>query len=390
VPVVLAIWAAARALAARRGASATGALLRDAALVGGLALAGVLPWLVRNLALSGNPVFPLNLEPVFSAPRDVIRDEIGFSIADYFDQPDVLAKVAVKIVEGLGPAPLLCAIGLVAAVVLARRGGRAPQPRIVLLAVTAAVLGVVYTFTPATALGLRDTPSLAHANTRYAIPALLIGVAVLAGLPGRIRPAAARALEAALTIGVLFGAYDGYEVAARDVVAAAIALAALGGAGYVLWRHRARRALLVAAGLAAALVGLAAADRLQDRINAGRYTTFDPGLTALVRAAPGGKRVGLEFATYWSLGDLSPIWPAFGTRIDNDVEFVGEFVDGFLTPYHDEARFREALRHGDYDVLVVGRSDIARQNTPAQQWALDAGWRTIALSERLRVLVPPA
>jgi hypothetical protein len=43
VPVVLAIWAAARALAARRVASAVGPVLQDAALVGGLALAGVLP-----------------------------------------------------------------------------------------------------------------------------------------------------------------------------------------------------------------------------------------------------------------------------------------------------------------------------------------------------------
>jgi hypothetical protein len=397
VPVVVAIWIAARALAARRGGAAaaaagpgTAAVLRDGALVGGLAFAGVLPWLARNLAESGNPVFPLNLAPVFSAPRDVIRDEIGFSIADYLDQPDVLWKVAIKVVEGLGVTPLLAAIGLLAAVVLARRGGRVPEPRIVLLAITAVALGVIYTLTPATALGLRDTPSLAHANTRYAIPALLVALPVLAWVSGRIAPPAARALEAVLTIGVLYGAYDGYEVVGREFVAAAFALAALGAAAYVLWRNRARRVLLVAAALGAALLGLAAGDRMQDRINVGRYTTFDPALTALTRAAPGGKRIGLEFATYWSLGDLSPIWPAFGTRIDNDVEFVGEFVDGFLTPYRDEDEFREALRHGRYDVLVIGRSDIARQNTPAQQWAIDAGWRTIALSQRLRVLVPPA
>jgi hypothetical protein len=169
-----------------------------------------------------------------------------------------------------------------------------------------------------------------------------------------------------------------------------IALAALAGAAWLLWRLRKRRAVLVTAALAAALVGLAAADRMQDRINSDRYGHFDRGLDALVRTVPGGGRVGLEFATYWSLGDLSPIWPAFGTRIDNDVEFVGEFVDGFLTPYRDEASFRAALRRGRYDVLVIGRSDIARQNTPAQQWAIDAGWRTIALTQRLRVLVPPA
>jgi dolichyl-phosphate-mannose-protein mannosyltransferase len=399
VPVVVAIWMAARAVAARRGGGAGRAregprILRDGVLVGGLALLGMLPWLVRNLALSGNPFFPLDVEPlgvtIFAAPRDVVRDEIGFSIADYFDRPAVLGKVAIKVVEGLGGAPLLCAIALVAAVVLARRGGRAPQPRVLVLATAAAALAVVYTLTPATALGLRNTPSLAHANTRYAIPALLLALAVLAWVVGRVRPLAGRALETVLALAVLFGAYDGYQVrGARDIVAAAIALAALAGAAWLLWRLRARRVVLVAAALAAALVGLAAADRMQERINDDRYGTFDPGLRAMLRAAPSGSRVGLEFATYWSLGDLSPVWPAFGTRIDNDVEFVGEFVHGFLTQYPDEASFRAALRRGHYDVLVIGRSDIARQNTPAQAWAIHAGWRTIALTDKLRVLVPP-
>jgi hypothetical protein len=399
VPVVVAIWLVARAVAARTAAGGDVRLLdrgvvRDGALVGGLAFLGMLPWLARNLAESGNPVFPLNVKPfgvtIFSAPRDVIRDEVGFSIADYAGQPDVLGKVAIKIVEGLGGAPVLCAIGLVLAVVLARPGGRAPDPRVLVLAAAAAVLAVLYTLTPATALGLRDTPSLAHANTRYAIPALMLALPVLAWVTGYVRPFAARALELVLTLAVLFGAYDGYQVVGRDVVAATIALAAIGGAAYVLWRLRDHRIVLVGAAVGAALLGLAAADRMQDRINTDRYGHFDPGLRALQRAAPASKRVGLEFATYWSLGDLSPVWPAFGARIDNEVEFVGEFVDGFLTPYGDEASFREALLHGDYDVLVIGRSDIARQNTPAQQWAIDAGWRTISLTERLRVLVPPA
>ncbi len=394
VPVVVAIWLGARLLVSRRrGAGGAAPALRDGVLVGGLALLGMLPWLARNLIESGNPVFPLNVKPlgvtIFSAPRDVIRDEVGFSIADYAGQPDVLGKVAIKIVEGLGGVPLICAIGLVAAVLLARPGGRAREPRVLVLAAGAALLAVLYTLTPATALGLKDTPSLAHANTRYAIPALMLALPALAWVCGRVRPRVGNALLAVLTLAVLFGAYDGYQVAGREFAAAAIGLAAIGGAAYLLWRLRERRAMLAAAALGAALLGLAAADRMQDAINTDRYGDVDPALTVLLRAAPQGKRVGLEFSTYWSLGDLSPVWPAFGTRIGNEVEFVGEFVDGFLTPYPDEARFREALRHGDYDVLVIGRSDIARQNTPAQEWAIDAGWRTIALSERLRVLVPP-
>ncbi|MEA2190354.1 MAG: hypothetical protein QOI73_475, partial [Solirubrobacteraceae bacterium] len=163
-----------------------------------------------------------------------------------------------------------------------------------------------------------------------------------------------------------------------------------GCAAWALWRLRERRVVLVAAALVAVLLALAAGDRSQDRINAGRYRGVDPALDALLANAPSGRRIGLAFATYWSLGDLSPAWPAFGTRMGNEVEYVGRFVDGFLTPYGDAASFRRALGRGRYDLLAVGRSTIARQDTPEQEWAIAAGWRTISLSDKLRLLVPPA
>jgi len=411
VPVVVVIWIAARLVAARRatdgggapvaaalgapGAATQRAALGDGVLVGGLALLGVLVWLVRNLALSGNPLFPLKVAPfgvtIFDAPRDIIRDQVGFSIADYAGQPGVLLKVAVKIVEGLGSAPFVCALGIAVAAVLAWPRGRAADPRVLVLAAGAVALALLYTVTPATALGLRGTPSLAHANTRYAIPALVLALPVVAWAAGRLPRPAALALEAALALGAVAGAYDGYQLrGVRDIVPAAVGLAVLAAAAWLLWRLRGRRVVLAAAVIAAALVGLAAANRVQDRINAGRYRNVDPGLDAMLSAAPSGRRVGLAFATYWSLGDLSPAWPAFGTRIDNDVEYVGRFVDGFLTPYRDEASFHAALRRGRYDVLVVGRSTIPKQNTPEQRWAISSGWRTISLSKKLRVLVPPA
>jgi hypothetical protein len=287
--------------------------------------------------------------------------------------------------------PLTCALGIAVAVVLARRRGRAPDPRVLVLAAGAVALAIVYTLTPATALGLRGNPALAHANTRYAIPALVLAVPLVAWAAGRLPRPAALALEAALALGAVAGANDGYQLRGlRDIVPAAAGLAVLAAAAWLLWRLRGRRVVLAAAAIAAVLVGLAAANRVQDRINAGRYRGIDPGLDAMLGAAPSGRRVGLAFATYWSLGDLSPAWPAFGTRIDNDVEYVGRFVDGFLTPYRDEASFHAALRRGRYDVLVVGRSTIPQQNTPEQRWAISSGWRTISLSKKLRVLVPPA
>jgi len=393
VPVLIAIWLGARLLAERR-AGRSGALrqaLADGVLVGGLAFLGTLVWLVRNLALSGNPVFPLQVKPfgitIFDAPPDVIRDQAGWTIADYAGDLDVLRQLAGEIVEGLGSTPIVCALGLVVAVALARRGGRAPDGRILALAAGAVVLGLLYTVTPATALGLRGDPSLANSNTRYAVPALLLAVPVLAWAAGRLPRVVALVLEAALAVGAVVGAYHGYEVQLRDLVLGAAGLAALGVAAWVLWRLRARRIVLAGAAIASLLVGLAAANRMQDRINDGRYRNIDPGVDAMLRAAPGGQRVAL--AADWTVAGLSPIWPAFGTRIDNEVEFMGRFVDGFLTPWDDQRSFQAALRRGRYDLLVVGRGFYPPEATREQDWAIDAGWRTIALTERLRVLVPP-
>ncbi len=273
---------------------------------------------------------------IFDAPPDVIRDQAGFPISDYFGDADVLRQLAGEIVEGLGVAPILCAVALVLAVVLARRGGRAPDLRVLALAGSAVVLAVVYTFTPATALGLRGDPSLAHANTRYAIPVLLIAVPVVAWLAGRLPQIAARLLEAALAAVALSGAYRGYAVSGlRDLVLAAAVLAVAASGAYLLWRLRARRAVLAVAAVAAALVGLAAAHRIEGAINDGRYRGVDPAIDTLLRVAPEGRRIGL--ASDWSVGGLSPVWPAFGTRIGNEVEYVGEFVKGFMTPYRSAA-----------------------------------------------------
>jgi hypothetical protein len=395
VPVFVAIWLAGRLLHARRRAAPPGALrhaLGEGLLVGGLAFLGTAVWLVRNLALSGNPVFPLQVKPfgitIFDAPPDVIRDQAGWTIADYAGDLDVLRQLAGEVVEGIGSAPLVCAIGLVVAVALARRHGRAPDDRILVLAAGAVVLGLLYTVTPATALGLRGDPSLANANTRYAVPALLLAVPALAWAAGRLPRAAGLLLEAALAVGALFGAAYGYEVQTRDLAAAVVALAALLAAAWVLWRLRERRIVLAGAAVAALLIGLAAANRMQDRINDGRYRNIDPGVDAMLAAAPSGKRIAL--AADWTVAGLSPIWPAFGTRIDNHVEFMGRFVDGFLTPWGDARSFQAALRRGRFDVLVVGRGFYPPEATREQRWALDAGWRTVALTPRLRVLVPPA
>ncbi len=383
VGVLVAVWAGARLARREPGA------LRDGLLVGTVALLGDAAWMARNVVESGNPVFPAKIAPfgvtIFDAPRDVVVEQVGFSILDYAGDPSVWGQLAGEVFDGLGLLAIVAALGLLAATLMNRRP---VDPAVGWLSVAAVALVPVYAWLPGTALGNAGDPSLASGNTRYAVPILILVAPVLAWAIGRLPQLAARGFAVALLVCVAAGAYRGYEVqGARDVVLATIGLAIAGVAAAALWRTRRNVAVLGATAVAAALVLLAAGHRIEQRINDARYLGSDPAIDALLKAAPDGRRIGL--AAEWSLSGLTPIWPAFGTTIGNEVEYVGYF-DGFLRKYPTERRFQAALARGRYDVIVVGRGFYPPQDTREQRWAIDAGWRTIALSERLRVLVPPA
>jgi len=388
--VAVAIWVLARLVAGRGRPSRRPTALRDGAIVGGLTLLGIAPWLVRNLALSQNPFFPVKIAPfgvtIFDAPRDRVLEEAGPSIADYLGDVDGMSQLAFEFFEGLGPVALVCALAFVVAIVLARR-----CPRVLTLAIVALGLVALYVLTPSTALSLRGVPVLADANTRYAMPALLLALPVVAWLIGRLGRRPADALAAALAAAVAVGASQAYEITgAREPVLAAFVLAVLlAGLGAVraAWTRRSVP-VLVACALLFGLVGLAGAKSIERRVNDARYLGRDPAIDVVLRVAPSGTRIGL--AGEWSLGELSPVWPSFGTRIGNEVEYVGEIPpNGFLGRYRDEARFEAALRRGRYDLLVVGRGVPSPRQTSEQRWAMDAGWRTIWLDRRFRVLASP-
>jgi hypothetical protein len=386
VGVLVAVWIAARLW--QRDIPKARAL-RDSLLLGGLVAIGDLAWMARNVVESANPFFPAKIAAfgvtIFDAPRDVVVEAVGFSILDYVGDPTVLTVLAGEVFDGLGLFAIVCAAGLIAAALVNRRP---LDRRVVLLSIAAIALVPVYAALPGTALGNPGDPSLASVNTRYAIPSLLLAAPVVAWIIGRVPRLVALAFELALTVAVVAGAYSGYEVqGARDVVLAAVGLALVAAVGWALWRVRRRRRLVVAAATVVALAGLAAAHRVEQRINTERYLGVDPAIDVLLRAAPSGKRIGL--ASDWSVSGLSPIWPSFGTRIGNHVEYIGYF-DGFLRRYPTRRRFQDALRRGRYDAIVVGRGFYPPQPTPEQRWAAEAGWRTIALSTRLRVLIPSA
>jgi len=385
VAVLVVVWTATRLLSRE---VPNRIALRDGALLGALAGLGDLAWAARNVVESGNPFFPARFAPfgvtILDAPHDEIVEAVGFSILDYAGDPSVLRDLAGQVYDGLGLLAIVCVAGLLAAAIASR--GRFDR-RAVLLIAAAIALTPVYAALPGTALGTAGNPTLATGNTRYAVPIVMLLAAVLAWAIGRLPRAVAVAFQLALLAAVVTGARSGYEVrGAHDVVLAALALALAGAAGWALWRLRRRPAVLAGAALAVALVMLAGAHRVEQRINDGRYLGIDPAIDGLLQAAPSDRRIGL--AADWSVSGLSPIWPAFGTRIANDVSYIGYF-DGFLRRYATQASFERALRRGRYDVIVVGRGFYPPQPTREQRWAIEAGWRTIALSPRLRVLTPP-
>ncbi|MDX6677815.1 MAG: hypothetical protein QOE31_1867, partial [Solirubrobacteraceae bacterium] len=385
VAVLVAIWTIARLL---QPDVPKPRALRDGMLLGALVALGDLAWMARNVVESANPFFPAKIAAfgvtIFDAPRDVVVEAVGFSILDYAGDPPVLRQLAGEVFDGLGVLALVCAVGLIAAAILNRRPA---DRRIVLLSVVAVALLPVYAALPGTALGNPGDPSLASVNTRYAVPSLLLAAPVLAWAIGRMARPLALAFEAALAVSVVTGAYSAYEVrGARDIVLAAGGLLLVAAFVWSLGFVRRRPLVLAAIGVAVALLALAGARHIEQRINGERYLGVDRAIDALLRAAPDGKRIGL--ASDWSVGGLSPIWPSFGTRIGNHVEYIGYF-DGFLRRYPTRRRFQAALDRGHYDYLVVGRGFYPPQPTPEQRWAMAAGWRTVALSRRLRILVPP-
>jgi hypothetical protein len=349
---------------------------------------------VRNLVTTGNPLFPVRVPGVFAAPRDVIRERYGFTVADY-------AASASGWTDHLLPdwwtafslaGPLLLA-GALAAVLTGRRGRRGRRAAV---AAAIPVLALAYAVTPYTALGTEGHPLLIAQNARYAVPALLLAAPLAAWWLGRLR--AARPPAEGLAAMCVPVALARSEQVPSGRLAAAVAgllgLAALGAwlrargdhtplpRGAVALVARPSGTLGALAVVPALLIAAVAVREVQDRQMAGRYADAGPALGWLERHAPAGAHIGLAGA--WSPGGVAPVYPAFGPRLANHVSYVGRFDRGMLRAYGDRRSFAAALRRGRYDALIVGRLG------PAATWARSSGWAVRASDRRLVVMVAPS
>lgn len=414
VPILVAVWAGAR-LVARDGWRV---VLRQALAVAGLvALFGGI-WVVRNAAETGNPAFPVAVEvagvTIFDAPPDPLRPLIGSRLVDYFDDPGEWAgelRRQFRVATGVPIIVLGLAVAAAIAVLARRRlRGTADGSDGVAAAAVVAVgaLSASYVLTPYSAAGPPGEPIAAAANVRYGMPGMIVAVAVAAWLAPRLGPRL-RAGFSALAFLAFFDALRVGFTVPRATTYGAFALAALalaivwgarrlgerrGGAGRPLPRPRpaAWAALAAVAAVGLAVLG----ESVQRTYNDNRYVGRDAALDWVIANTEDGARVGVTGA--WTDQGVAPIYPAFGTRLQNRVDYVGPKVDGLLRTYEDREPFVDALEREGFEVLVVGRArpfgedpgrtgPLEPTEVPREErWARSAGFERVAESERFVVL----
>ena len=126
--------------------------------------------------------------------------------------------------------------------------------------------------------------------------------------------------------------------------------------------------------------------------NDGRYASGDAVIKSFSRDR-GHQRVGL--AGPWDIVGVSPILPAFGPDLRNEVEYVGPFVDDLLLEYGDSNAFLQAVERGRYDILVVGKETqqtfcrYQGSGTDEHAWLRRAGYPPVLESERFTVYRVP-
>jgi 4-amino-4-deoxy-L-arabinose transferase-like glycosyltransferase len=406
VPIVVAVWLGARAWAGTRGS----ALARQAALlIAPIVLFGGL-WVARNWIATGNPAYPVEVSvlgvELFDAPADPLRERLGTSLAEYFDEPSVWSnelREQFRVAAGLPLALLAVAVAVTFAFLVRRRGLREDDesdgPALCGVVLTAA-LALSYALTPYSATGAPGEPFLAAANVRYGIPALIVAGAVAGWLSGRL---GRLALTVSCALGVA-GMFDALRVGVltpRSTVYAAFALAAAALAVAWLVRRRPQAALPavsrrpVIGGVAVLVIAVAVfGSRAQRTYNDTRYLGQDEVLSALADSE--ALRVGL--AGNWTAEEPGPVYPAFGRRLQNRVQFAGVTEDGLLRRAASRQEFVAALRGGSFDALIVGldaptpEDPVALLSRTAEDpaelaWARSAGFEETMRSERFALLL---
>ncbi|HEX2096428.1 MAG TPA: hypothetical protein VHF50_03570 [Solirubrobacterales bacterium] len=346
------------------------------------ALAGGGYWYLRNLVAAGNPLPQVeSLGPIsLPHPEQLQSGRPDFSIVHYATDTGIWSEYfGPGLEDGFGILwPLAVGGAVLAGVLLLFRGpdrmlramGAVGGPDRILRAMGAVVLvGVVaYLFTPLSAAGAEGAPEGFKINLRFAVPALLAGLALLPLAVGRLLPfpSHGRLTEHALLFGGLLAVLvvtDRLDAVLRDpdrVGAWAIALLfVLVPAALLFARRRGAPRPIVAAGFAALALLVAAVgypvqrDYLGDRFRNADQEAAIPGMSLdpAYRWARNveDSHIGLVGTTAGFLG-----YGFYGTDLSNEVTYLGERgPHGAFNAIPDCRTFRAAVNDAGLDYLVT-------------------------------------
>jgi hypothetical protein len=324
-------------------------------------------WYLRNLVVAGNPLpwYRLGLGPVTLPSLGAEPFDCGTtSVAAYATTPgafrhDLLPDVAVA----FGPCwPLV--LGLMTAGIVTAVAGRRSRPATMLAAV-ALLSAVAYLVTPATAGG--PAGGCFYYNTRFATPALLLGIAALPLALARTRIPPAW-IAVAIT-GVLVANVPAWNVgnpAGRLLIAGVLAV----GAGRLAprlrpgpraWLRPGVRPALVAAAAAVIAVGWPVqADYLRHRYVSAGPPELDGAAYRAVRDVTGARIAVAGFYTHY---------PLYGADLSNRVDYPAEPAAwGSFRPPTSCSAWRRALQQGHYDLVVTAAGGYGGPEPPQAAW----------------------
>ncbi|MGH2980863.1 MAG: hypothetical protein ACRDKV_02315 [Solirubrobacterales bacterium] len=347
-----------------------GARLRTAAIWILPLLAGGAFWYLRNLVAVGNPLPQVQeLGPLtLPGPERLQTARPDFPIVHYATDTGVWSEYfGPGLEEAFGVLwPLVLAAAVAGAVLaIARRGMSLLQ----LLGATALFGLAAYLVTPLSAAGEEGAPVAFAINVRFAIPALLIGLALLPlgrWLGGR--RAGWALLAGLLAVLVLTNETDAVLRQPERAFGALVALLAVAVPAALLYLYR--REVLGPASLGAAFAALALLVAAigypvqRDYLDS-RWRDFDPEqhLDSAYRWAAGVRdaRIGLAGTTVGLLG-----YGFYGKDLSNRVSYLGEKgPQGAFNAIPTCEAFRRAVNAAELDYLVTGPYlNFAHQSRP--------------------------
>ena len=317
-------------------------------------------WYLRNLIAAANPLpWITDLGPLaLPGPERLEEAREPFAVAHYATDFDVWR-------EWFGPGlhdafgvlwPVVIGAAVAGMVVALVRRVDPPDPMLRALGAVGLFGILAYLFTPLGAAGAEGMPVAFEINVRFAIPALMLGLALFAAtVPGR--SAGARWALLAGTLAVLAITDDPFEVLTADERAAGAGIAFLFvvlPAGILFAASRGLPKPVVAAALAGVgALALTAGYLVQDSYLEDRFAGFqsETHVDDAWRFANGldGARVGLAGTTaaFYRYG-------FYGGELSNEVVYIGRRgAKGALSAIPDCAEFREAVNEADLDYLVT-------------------------------------